>query len=380
MISQLFSHSHKITRTQLGTIGFELTPQGAFIAQVQYRDGQVSWVGCQEVCVDQRRERISAFSSKSKPSSNSKLAEYCRVITKELIGFNGRNVTLTLPFDESRLSLVTLPSASDREIRDMIRIELEADDSRSHLDHFVNWPTPIPAPWNTPGLSHHCLYRASSTEIASVLHELQQCGMDCTQIDILPFALARALNHSSYDSTTRPIGLLHLAHEQSLFLVVENGQPIYTRKLKRFSYQAMVNQICQELSISNSCAESLLHNVGLSGATQPSSVESASRRSSSNYILAAEVFVIVSKFLRQLTLELEKTLRFIHSEISRPLWPNIIMTGEGATISDLQEWSISTQEYILTPWRFPDASRAVPHVIHPRFAVATGLSTLPDKE
>lgn len=373
LLSQVITSALSQAPAQYGKIGIELTKTGGYIAQVRHHNGQTRWANCQEV-------RLEATAETGATTwRHASLAKASGHLLDELIGFEGSQITLALPFDETALSLHALPAAEPREIKEMLRLEGMEDQHRSHLDHCVNWPTHVPFPWHTPGLSHHWQYRCSSTQIAQVLRQIQRQGMECTHIDPLPFALARSLLTAGYDSSTRPMSILHLADDQTLFIVVEQGVPVYIRSLKELAYGTLVEEIQQEFSVSQRCARNLLLNVGLSGATHSLAHQDPMfRRATPQHVLSAEIYVVIARHLTALTSELEKTLRFIHSELTRPLWPNIVVTGIGGTIGELQEWSLSTHEFILTPWRFPEGAQVVPVAWQPAYALATGLSCLDD--
>lgn len=268
--------------------------------------------------------------------------------------FRGRQAAAALPMSLIALRALDLPTGPLHELRAMAEQELDAEDARPVGACEVDaWPT-VSGPEMTKVAAVAC-ERELSLRAA---HDLLKSGLHCSVLDVIPCALARAVEMCDPASREEPVVALDLGYAATLLTIVRGGQPIFCRSFRGCGLQAMLTPLHHKMGINPAEARHLLTRYGI-----PATNESASA--------IGPAYQIVGRVLDHLADELRRTLQFVNQQM-RISPARIWLLGGGATICNLPEFVSAQTDLPAATWRLAgslDASEAM-------YAAAAGLSKL----
>ncbi len=185
--------------------------------------------------------------------------------------------------------------------------------------------------------------RRSATEFAG---DISRNGLDCRVLDVLPLALARAVQMAATPDDDRPIAAIDLGFSEATFCTISGRTPIFVRRLRHCGFGAVLQAVSSKLGLDLDEVESLLLD-GRYGADAP------------GHAVGKELHGMVSELaarpLRAMADELERTLTFLRHQLPAALPQQIWLFGAGAIWNGAVEFLAATIGRPVEPWRFRSA-------------------------
>ncbi|EMI21470.1 type IV pilus assembly protein PilM [Rhodopirellula maiorica SM1] len=342
----------RFASTPRGWIGIDIGSRSIKLAQVQ-RSGDRYQI-CQRWCV--RREQPPQHDHDTRPinlaDKHLRLAELRGLFTRS-------ECAAVVSMSYHSLRSLELPAASHDETRDMVCEELAADDDIGETDYvFDFWSTNEAA----DQASNVTALRMPATLAMGVAEDLTSAGYECQVLDGLPCALARAVTMIHGISAT-PIVALDLGDSEFTFVLVVNGQPIYTRPLRGGGLRTLMQPVQQALNLTHDQAMQLLIRYAV---TPPDQAERT---------LVSGPAQMLEQPVAKLINELKRTLQYAVQQFGVRSPSELVLLGGGASIRHLPE-GLSKQLGIPTStWCLPTSQ---PHEAadDAQFGVAAALSAL----
>ena len=215
------------------------------------------------------------------------------------------------------------------------------------------------------------LQRVNGVEVSeSVLNrcieDLSRVGVECEVIDVLPFALARAVGLVNRSGIPGPVLALDWGAGQPLLVMIENGQPVFTRVLRDCGLGKALDRIQSQLGINELECAQLLATCGING------------RGEGSRIVAEIISRHLADEVDRLLESLQRTLEFLqrgHSEMPSRMW----LFGCGGAIRGLgdvlsEHLGIETRVWELEKDQLSRSLQSLPAQCV--FGAAVGLSLL----
>ena len=254
--------------------------------------------------------------------SEGRLAALVRQALASCGRFRGRQAAFVLSPAAGELLTLEVPSASDDDLRDMIRQELAAQrDSAGDDFEFDYWNTlpSVATPDQGVVALNVLAIRRDLAEQAGA--ELYAAGLTCRELDGTPFTLARAVSLATGDApTSGAVAMLDWGHASAMFTVIAGGQPIFARTLRNCGCAGLTQAVAAALCLSDYEAWHLLSTCGVPSDAGPSST---------NRELQEFVAELVHGPIEEILGELNKTLAFLKHQ-SPELTPQLVWLAGGA--------------------------------------------------
>lgn len=242
--------------------------------------------------------------------------------------------------DLSRMHTVSLPAGTETEHRQMAESELaEAEDWNSAEQVFDLWCDAISSAKNTAEIPVHVLSipRSAATALA---YDLLPFGMQCDAIDGLPFAIARAVSLSLEEDDV-PVAALDWGASAVLFVLCEQGRPVFIRRFRDCGSFRIVEQIEKRLGLAAPECARLLESLG---------IESSDHGLQNN--VARIVAHATQTTLRVLLEEMSRTLRFLKADLG--IAPErLVLLGGGSSIRHISRQITEWTGLDVENWAFP---------------------------
>jgi len=181
-------------------------------------------------------------------------------------------------------------------------------------------------------------FLAASVPASKVWENLSFLGQAGVRpVQLIPKAQAiAAWAHRIRPSSQGPIALLDLGGSSSEFLVVQNGELLFTRKIPVSSSDITRGMTAAlmtpqgQVSLTEAAAEALKRSVGIPGA--------AAAEISAGGISGMQVLALIRGSLERLALELERSLVFYGESTAGTPVTELILLGGGAHLKGLSAW------------------------------------------
>lgn len=220
---------------------------------------------------------------------------------------------------------LTVPPGSDDERREMIAQELAHDRNPADEIEFDFWDA-APALSEPDGTAGVNLLTVSRELAFEVVESLYQAKLYCETLDGGPFILARAAVMAGYSRDQgHPVGILDWGRGESLFVVVLDGQPVFTRVLKGCSAAQLVDAVSRGLKLSPDECCQILAAYGVSDQLSVGDESSVQEHMTE----------LTAPALLQLKAELSKTFTYLKHQRPQFLPAEVCLTGGGATIRQI---------------------------------------------
>lgn len=247
------------------------------------------------------------------------IRESLKGMSRSASGFVGPRAVVALPTELAEPRPFELPQGDLGELARMLDQELSSPQT-SQSDF-----------WDCGAFSRTDteLRRVNAVEVAdSVLNrcieDLARAGLECEVIDVLPFALARAIDFVERSPVPGSVLALDWGAGQPLLVLIENGQPVFTRVLRDCALGKALDRIQSQLGIDEIECAQLLATCGIDGRGEGSRI----------------VAEIISRHLvdevEQMLETLHRTMEFLqreHGETPNRMW----LFGCGGAIRGLDD-------------------------------------------
>lgn len=266
-------------------------------------------------------------------------------------GFQGRNAACSLSMSITESRSLNIPPGSTKERREMIAQEL-ADSSTSpsadvDFDFWDGYVGPNEGGNVEPIVNVLSIPGGIATRVAEAV---QASGLNCQVLDGGPFVLARTLalvgdvtnSEEIPASIGRPVAVLDWGHRTAHFVIIVDGQPVFSRILKDCGSGTLVAALGRGLNLSTDDCHQLLATCGV-----PNPYLDHSERTE----LQELAIDFTGDVLHQLAAELDKTLSYLGSQRAELLPEELWLVGGGATIRNVDTWLSFETGLVATPWR-----------------------------
>ena len=284
--------------------------------------------------------------------------------------FRGRDAAFSLPMSLTELRSFNLPPADDNELRTMLLQELEGKSEASV--EFDYWRTES-ATRTSSAASQVSVLSVDSDPATRAANRLVGAGLRCQVLDGMHFAIARAVQLAAPNEDA-PMAAIDWGSSTGTFILVRNGQPIFTRLLRDCSFSRLVGLGQRQLKTSRESFESMLQQHGCRHLLQLTSDEDG-KPTLTNDNEQVAVGQQLMQPLRMLVDELGRTLSYVRKQMSDRFPKRMWMFGAGATIAELAPFLAEQLSFPCEVWSLPrrglDASQ--PDAL---FGAAAALSAL----
>lgn len=288
--------------------------------------------------------------------------------------FRGRIASCVLSMSSTEFRSLDLPPGTYQERREMISQEFaSAGNPTAEPVEFDFWDGPgAVGDASNPGTSTVNVLSISQPVARQVAVELSRAGLICRVLDGGQFTLARAARLIHGDAPgQQPTAVLDWGHQSAHFVVIADGEPVFSRILKDCGMGGLVAAVSKGLDLSRVDCQELLSTCGFPdparGAKGPTELQELARD------LAAEP-------LTQLFSELKRTLLYLQHQ--RPELAPAVLTllGGGAAIRNVGSMLVREIGMPVQLWKLPQSGGAA-QLLHETtpvalFAQAAALSEL----
>ena len=341
-----------------GWIGLDVGHRSITVAQVERVAGEVRLVAAMEMS---RTEGLANCRSGEYQDVSSQEISTARILAE---GLTGRAAACVLPMSVTELTHQSLPPGEPHEQHTMIATELRTTE-RLQFDF---WPTDLVNDRPTSTLADMNVISIAQARASNVAEQVNASRLDCRVLDALPHAVARAVNMAVPGAFGAPLGGLHLAYDNGLFVLSREGIPVFVRQLRDGGIRQIITQVKESLGLVEEEAVHVLRQFGL-----PAPSSSAGEYDEIQDVVGE----IVARTLGGIADELRRTLSYLASLGPENVPDSICLLGEGAAIRNLSQHLSATTETSIWSWDLPGAGQHRSTVLPAALlAVASALSCL----
>jgi type IV pilus assembly protein PilM len=270
--------------------------------------------------------------------------------------FRGRRAGVVLPTSFVELRSLDLPSGPWQETRAILEQELAAESSAQQgPSEFDAWQS------TSNGAMTKILAVSAQRDLTlRVANDLLSAGLDCSVVDAVPCALARAVAICDPLSQSETVAALDWGYSTALLTVIHEKRPVFCRVLRGGGLQTIMQPLTEKLGITEKECKQLLARFGI-----PSETAGAPA--------AKTAYQLMSHGLENVAQELRRTLDYAKRQFQ--LSPNRLwLFGGGGTLRNAAEFVTQHTQVPTAPWRL---SQDTAHTADaPLYGVAAGLSVL----
>ncbi len=347
-----------------GWIGIEWGTHVLKLAQLERRQG--TWRVAAAALVqrkcspDEGQEQLAAG-----PVSN---ANELRAATLGDARFSGRRVACALPMHLSEMRQLTIPPGSAAERYAMVWNEMAAAPVAAPEDALFDFWEADAATTADAAETVNTM-SARGDVVANVTATLTQAGLTCEVLDGLPFAVGRAVG-MILGRAHAPVAVLDWGRASSMFCLVRDGLPLFTRHLRNCGLDKLLESVGQTLGLPEVDVREVLARYGFPG--DPAADAQATE-------IQAVIAEAAQAQLGELVEELQRTIAYMGTQIVGIRPEQLCLIGDGAAVkhagrivADQLHLSVDTWEAATSasPGGGPEA------IALPQFATAIGLSAL----
>lgn len=364
------SWTSRLRRPQAGWIGVDVGTSAIKLAQVERSKGTWRIAGSALIPLP------GATQDSGLPADDSAWQDLLRPVRRSRV-FRGTAAAAVLPMAMLDLRSLDLPDGSPAELRQMIAQELEASGPEGDRE-FAFWKTSQPGSSQTP--AQFSVLAVPRTVATRAAERLLEAGLRCEVLDVLPFALARAIQLAAPGASARPRAALDWGAASAVFTLAVDGRPAFTRCFRECGVMPLQDAVCHGLGLSAGEARQVLASCGvpvphLYPGSEPRPQRSSPDPSTSRIQTAIGEFA--APVIRRIVVELRKTLAWIEQQSGRPP-AEIWLCGGGAIVRNMAECLSAEVGLPVRRWRLPDAPSGdrPDDAAESLFATAAALSAL----
>lgn len=267
------------------------------------------------------------------------LVQVLKQVTNQFPRLRGQSCACGLSLSVTEFRTLTLPPGSTEERREMIAQELSQDRAAAGEIEFDFWDAaPAPSEPTAAGVNLLTVPRDLAVEVAEALH---QAKLYCETLDGGPFILTRAAILAGHaGDRSRPVGILDWGRGDSMFVVMLDGQPVFTRVLKNCSAAQLVDAVGRELKLGPEESCRILSTYGVSDRAAP--VDDSS--------IQEHVTELTAPGVHQLKAELSKTFAYLKHQRPQFLPTEVCLIGGGSTIRQIGAKLSGELGVPMSPW------------------------------
>jgi len=236
--------------------------------------------------------------------------------------FNLQAAACVLPMSTVDYRCLRLPAASDDDLYQMARQEIEDETSTDSTPRVFDLWSSAAEGQDADGMQEVAAISVDESVVASVADNLTKVGLKCGVVDGLPFALARATTMALPALGDSPIAIVDWGNHSTTFTVARKGYPSFTRVLRCKGAGSLVERLSERLGLGEADCWQLLDVYGVS--------------TSSDDIVTSELKQAVAQTLvpdlQSFTREIKTTLAYLKQQHSELYPQRTLLTGGGATI------------------------------------------------
>ena len=290
-----------------------------------------------------------------------------RAATRGDVRFSGRRVACAMPMHLTEMRQLTIPPGSLAERYAMISNEMAAATDAASAEAFFDF-------WEADGAVTADVAETVNTLsargdiVANVTSTLNQAGLACEVLDGLPFAVSRAVG-MILGRTHPPVAVLDWGRASSMFCLVRDGLPLFTRHLRNCGLAKLLESVGRALGLPEDDVREVLAKYGFPGdaAGDPQAAE-----------IQAVIAEAAQAQLGEIVEELQRTIAYMGTQLVGIVPERLCLTGDGSTVKHAGQ--IVAGRLHLTVDPLGVATSALPAspgaIALPEFATAIGLSAL----
>lgn len=163
------------------------------------------------------------------------------------------------------------------------------------------------------------------------MSDLQSSGLDCQQLDGVPFSLARAF--SLFEDSDEPVALLDWGYSRATMCIIQNGYPKFVRMLRRSGYRFVMEEIGKGFELDPEMARIVASKYGLEDSSDGWS-HSLSRQEEKRSIQQT-LHDFVLEPVNVIAKEVNRTIRFLENQQKALVPSKLVLFGGGATLKNV---------------------------------------------
>lgn len=219
---------------------------------------------------------------------------------------------------------------------------------------------------------------------------LAKVSADCSQVESLPFALARAgqLQNStvslardtlsagdipredrSHQTAGQVLGIIDWSSESPLFVLTKQGLPFYTRQFRNCGFGQVLQLTGERLGIEPADIAKILQRLSTDTGRNSQAEPSTTKRTLENALLA-----YVSGPLNEFAQQIHRTLQFLASEHQSQKPKHLLLCGGGAVAPQIDQIVESRTNCPTSIWKLPREEGCTAEVPSSLYATAAALS------
>ena len=281
--------------------------------------------------------------------------------------FSGRKAACLLPMSNVDYQSLKLPEGSAAELHSMIQQELEQQNG-SEPKEFVFWRDNFGRDLEE-GMTQTSVISAPQADVLAISKYLLRSACDCEVMDVLPFALSRAVTMTMGNSATESVAAFEWGTSTPLLTIIKDGVPIFSRVFRNCGFSKLTQLLQDGMGLN--LQESLhMLKVYRSPETQVS-VEM-------NSMCHAIADKIISP-LKQLSKEFEKTFDYIKQQRRDLIPQQVCLFGTGTALCDVENVIAEMTGIPATVWALPSLTGEAEQsqkLLHAQLGAAISLSAL----
>ena len=253
--------------------------------------------------------------------------------------FSGRAAAVALPMSLCDVRACSVSAESDQEVRSQVAKELApvlGDVEATH--EFDYWGAEIPADRNAA--AENTLSASIARPWAEqVAHDLSQAGLVGKVLDVLPTALARAVELGAPGSSRSPVAAIDWGYRRATLCSVVNGRPLFVRCLRDCGFATTIAALTKGLSVSNEEAQKLLTDRGL-----------PPRVAATEDDLQSVIEEVITQSLNVFVEEVERTIGFLRQQRRGLVPTKLVLFGGGGALKNIAPYLAERLELPTEPW------------------------------
>ena len=302
-----------------GWIGIDVGTQSVKLVQAERQGGQIELT---EALIVRRTEAWPDAVHDASPAIES--SEEIRAGLALGSEFSGRAAAIALPMSLCDVRTCSIPEGREQEIRANVAKELASvlGDVEATRE-FDYWAAETPGDRNPS--AENALAASISCEWAQqVARDMSASGLVGKVLDVLPTALARAVELGSPGASRAPVGAIDWGFRRATLCAVLHGRPRFVRCLRDSGFSNIISALTKALSISSEEAQKLLTDRGL-----------PSRDGGAVDELQSVIEDVITEPMNVFVEELARTIGFLRQQRRELVPTKFVLFGGGAAIQNV---------------------------------------------
>lgn len=258
--------------------------------------------------------------------------------------FHGDETAMLIPFDQVRMRTLSIDLMKDPRVHRVLMSEFATQEKININDYEINcWQTKqIEKQDGRESWGDFEVLAIPKRAIETSLQVQRNCRLNCQSMISLPHTLARAVQLID-ENTEEPVAILDFGFNSCTFCVVQNGQPVYVRRIRTISFSKLVAELQKGLPVQEEeimmILQALRGQESVFGIASPDIIETCYQNAPVS--------------LNQITAELNRTLRYLSFHHKEFVPSKCYLCGAGATFPNLSNWLHVELNLPFESWRLP---------------------------